>query len=82
MDKEQFIETCVNSGYCTKSIANQYINENPKVSYDNSDLIAAYRFKNQWSGKHTSHLRAINEGRTTAYNHIKGNSSGSQDWID
>lgn len=36
MDKEQFIETCVNSGYCTKSIANQYINENPKVSYDNS----------------------------------------------
>ena len=81
MTDEQFIDTCSNSGYCTKAVARAYVKENPKEEYADEDFMAAYRFKNQWTGGRVKTMRGAPGGKTTSFGNIRGNSSESQDWV-
>ena len=85
MDKSKFIRCAELSNFGTKKEAEEYATANPKENYDINDFIELYH-NNQKEYRNGYH-KGLHEdygvnGRTTAMrNGIKGNSSGSQDWV-
>lgn len=83
MTKDEFIKLAVSSGYGTKSAAEHYAEMHKKPEYTTDDFIELYHTSMCWSGV-ASHkgLRPVYNlnGKTTAFNGIRGNSGSGQDW--
>lgn len=83
MNKQEFIKFAVSSGYGTKSSAERYAETNEKSEYTTDDFIELYHTSMRWSGV-AAHkgLRPVYNlnGKTTAFNGIRGNSGSGQDW--
>ena len=83
MTKYEFIKLAVSSGYGTKSAAERYAETHEKPEYTTDDFIELYQTSMRWSGV-AAHkgLRPVYNlnGKTTAFNGIRGNSGSGQDW--
>ena len=83
MNKQEFIKLAVSSGYGTKSAAEHYTEKHNKSEYSTDDFISLYHTSMHWSGV-AAHkgLRPVYNlnGKTTAFNGIRGNSGSGQDW--
>ena len=83
MTREEVIKLAVSSGYGTKSAAEHYTEQNDKAEYTTDDFISLYHTSMHWSGV-VAHkgLRPVYNlnGKTTAFNGIRGNSGSVQDW--
>lgn len=83
MNKQEFIKLAVSSGYGTKASAEHYVNQHDKTEYTTEDFIELYHTSMHWSGV-VAHkgLRPVYNlnGKTTAFNGIRGNSGSGQDW--
>lgn len=83
MTREEFIKLAVSSGYGTKSAAERYASEHNKPEYTTDDFIELYHASMRWSGVSADKgLRPVYNlnGKTTAFNGIRGNSGSGQDW--
>ena len=83
MNKQEFIKLAVSSGYGTKSAAERYAETNEKPEYNTDDFIEMYHTSMHWSGVAADKgLRPVYNlnGKTTAFNGIRGNSGSGQDW--
>lgn len=83
MTKEEFIILSVSSGYGTKSAAERYADTHSKPKYTTDDFIELYHTSMHWSGvvDHKGLRPVYNlNGKTTAFNGIRGNSGSGQDW--
>ena len=84
MNKQEFIKLAVSSGYGTKSAAEHYTEQHDKSEYTTNDFISLYHTSMRGSGV-TAHkgLRQVYNlnGKTTAFNGIRGNSGSGQDWM-
>lgn len=83
MNKQEFIKLAVSSGYGTKSATERYTEQHNKPEYTTDDFIELYHTYMRWSGV-AAHkgLRPVYNlnGKTTAFNGIRGNSGNGQDW--
>ena len=83
MNKQEFIKLAVSSGYGTKSAAEHYTEQHDKSEYTTDDFIELHHASMRWSGV-AAHkgLRPVYNlnGKTTAFNGIRGNSGSGQDW--
>lgn len=83
MNKQEFIKLAASSGYGTKSAAERYAETHEKPEYTTDDFIELYHTSMRWSGV-AAHkgLRPVYNlnGKTTAFNGIRGNSGSGQDW--
>ena len=83
MNKQEFIKLAVSSGYGTKSAAEHYTEQHEKSEYTTDDFIELYHASMRWSGVAADKgLRSVYNlnGKTTAFNGIRGNSGSGQDW--
>ena len=83
MKKDEFIKLAVSSGYGTKSAAEHYTEKHDKPEYTTDDFIELYHTSMRWSGVAADKgLRTVfgMNGKTTAFNGIRGNSGNGQDW--
>ena len=83
MSKQEFIKLAVSSGYGTKSAAEHYTEQHDKSEYTTDDFIELYHTSMRWSGVASDKgLRSVYKlnGKTTAFNGIRGNSGNGQDW--
>jgi len=80
---EEFITAAQLSGYANKSAAEKYVERTKKEVYITQDFVELYHESMRWSGcaadKGLREVYGCN-GKTTAINNIRGNSSGGQDW--
>lgn len=84
MNTEEFIKTCVESGYANKKAAEKYVKNARKNEFTDDDIVELYHTSMRWSGcaadKGLRPVWGIN-GKTTAMsNGIVGNSGSRQDW--
>ena len=83
MNKQEFIKLAVSSGYGTKSSAERYAETHEKPEYTTDDFIELYQMSMHWSGVASDKgLRPVYNlnGKTTAFNGIRGNSGSGKDW--
>lgn len=84
MNREEFIKTCVQSGYAGKGAAEEYADISGKDEFTDSDIVELYHMSMRWSGCATDKgLRFVYgaNGKTTAMsNGIMGNSNSHTDW--
>lgn len=84
MNREEFIKTCVQSGYASKHAAEHYADESGKSEFTDSDIVELYHTSMHWEGCASDKgLRFVYgaNGKTTAMsNGIMGNSNSHTDW--
>lgn len=61
MSKEDFIATCSDMGYASRTVASEYCERNPKDAYDGHDVIEAYRLAN--APRHGGNVLGWRNGR-------------------
>lgn len=84
MNKQEFVKLAVSSGYGTKSAAEHYAEQHEKPEYTTYDFIELHHTSMRWSGVAADKgLRSVYKlnGKTTAFNGIRGNSGSGQDWM-
>lgn len=84
MNREQFIKTCIQSGYAGKQAAEKYADNSGKEEFTDKDIVELYHTSMRWGGCATDKgLRPVFgvNGKTTAMSNGIAESSGSgQDW--
>lgn len=50
MTKTEFRKLCIQCGYASSKVVTEYIAQNPKDGYDDSDFMGAYRLEATFSG--------------------------------
>ena len=51
MTEKEFIKACWKGGYCKAPIARLYVKNHPKQTYEERDVVEAYRYANAVADK-------------------------------